>query len=643
MCGITGFAGCERLDAAAVVLRMAGALAHRGPDDEGAWAGDGTAFGFRRLSILDLSPTGRQPMATPDGRLVVAFNGEIYNFVELRAELESAGEAFRGTSDTEVLLAAVRRWGLEPALRRFNGMFAFALWDRDERELILARDRFGEKPLYYGRSGGALVFASELKALLRFPGFEAAINRDALALYLRRSCVPAPHSIYQGVFQLPPAFFLRFKPGEKGALPAPRPYWSAREAARLAAASPYQGSREDAVSELDDALRSAVKLRMRSDVPLGAFLSGGIDSSTVVAMMQAQSARPVKTFTIGFGSRDFDEAVHAKTVARHLGTEHTELYVTPEQAMAVIGRLPELYDEPFADSSQIPTFLVSELARRHVTVSLSGDGGDELFGGYNRYFMGSRLWDAMRWLPTGLRGAMGGALRTVAPADWDRFGPLLRQPTLGDKVHKLAALLGASTPRELYNGFSSSWTDPGAVVIGGLEPSCATAHGAYDGGADIPGMMMLADTEGYLPDDNLAKVDRASMGVSLESRSPLLDPGVFGLAWRLPMPWKVDEGSGKKILKRVLERYVPRKLTDRPKMGFSVPIGEWLRGPLRGWAEALLDERRLAAEGFFRPAPIRRKWSEHLSGTRAWGDHLWAVLMFQAWLEHGRRKTVIYD
>ncbi len=652
MCGIVGFLDSslrgtnETLEA--TVVRMADALRHRGPDDGGAWvdADAGIALGHRRLAVVDLSPHGRQPMHSACGRYVIAFNGEIYNFKALRRELEEerCGGAlpFRGHSDTEVMLAAISRWGLGAALRRLNGMFAFALWDRKARRLHLVRDRLGEKPLYYGRAGGIVLFGSELKALRAHPDFLAAIDRDALALYLRHNYIPAPHSIYKGVYKLPPGTALTLAAGDDSLDAAPVPYWSAREVAERGVREPFGGSADEVVADLDALLRDAVKLRMEADVPLGAFLSGGVDSSTVVALMQTQSGRPVKTFTVGFHEAAYDEAASARAVARHLGTEHTELYVSPDEVMAVIPRLPVLYDEPFADSSQIPTFLVSELARRHVTVSLSGDGGDELFGGYTRYFWAEAIWKRTGWMPRGLGAIAARVLTSVSTETWEgvfwRLEPVLpggiRQRHAGDKVHKLAEILAVGRPEEIYLGLVSHWKDPAGLVAGSFEPPTALTDPSK--WADLPEFtrwMMYLDTVTYLPDDILTKVDRASMAVSLEARVPLLDHRVVEFAWRIPLSMKIRDGRGKWILRQVLARYVPQVLIDRPKMGFGIPIGVWLRGPLRDWAEALLDERRLKGEGLLDPEPIRTKWTEHLSGRRNWEHHLWDVLMFEAWLE----------
>lgn len=656
MCGVAGFLGtpgaASRDELQRTVARMAEALRHRGPDDGGTWvdAEAGMALGHRRLSVVDLSPAGHQPMPSACGRYVIAFNGEIYNFRALRRELEAraegGGAAFRGHSDTEVMLAAISRWGVETALTRFNGMFAFALWDRAARRLHLGRDRLGEKPLYYGWIGRTFLFGSELKALRAHPDFEADVDRDALSLYLRYNCIPAPHSIYRGVYKLPPGTTLTVEASDRASRPAPVPYWSARVVAARGAAASFTGSAEDAIARLDALLRDAVRLRMEADVPLGAFLSGGVDSSTVVALMQAQSGRPVKTFTIGFHEAGYDEAGAARAVARHLGTEHTELYVTPEEAMAVIPRLPAMYDEPFSDSSQIPTYLVSELARRYVTVSLSGDGGDELFAGYGRYVLGRTIWKTIGWMPRWLGGAAARALTTVSAgargAASRTRGPVLpeaRRPRAPwQKLHTLAEMLAAGGPEAIYRRMISHWTDPASLVLGGREPPTAFTDAVRC--ADLPDFtrwMMCADTATYLPDDILAKVDRASMAVSLEARVPLLDHRVVECAWHLPLAMKVRNGQGKWIVRQILQSYVPAELVRRPKMGFSVPIGAWLRGPLRAWAETLLDERRLRQEGFFRPQPIRDKWSEHLSGTRDWPYHLWDVLMFEAWLEHCAR------
>jgi asparagine synthase (glutamine-hydrolysing) len=620
---------------------MSDAIPHRGPDDDGLWVEPkvGLALGHRRLSIIDLSPEGHQPMTSDGGRYVIAFNGEVYNFRELRKELN--GYSWRGHSDTEVMLAAIETWGLEGAVKRFIGMFAFALWDRKERLLHLVRDRLGIKPMYYGWSGEAFLFGSELKALRAHPEFKADIDRDALALLMRHNAIPAPFSIYEGVYKLPPGTILTLSSSTQSHS-APVPYWSAKEVAERGVAAPFAYTDVEAVEQLDTLLREAVRLRMVADVPLGAFLSGGVDSSTVVALMQAQSDRPVKTFSIGVHEDGYNEAEYAKAVARYLETDHTELYVTPEEAMAVIPKLPGLYDEPFADSSQIPTFLVSELARQHVTVSLSGDGGDELFGGYPRYFWAQRIWNYVGRTPLGMRRAAAQTLKAVSPEAWDRsfraMEPVLpggfKQPNTGDRIHKLADLLAVDSREATYHRLISHWDDTSSLVLGSSEPSTVlTNPSRWANLPDFMMQMMYFDLMSYLPDDILTKVDRASMGVSLEARVPLLDHRIVEFAWQVPLSMKIRNGQGKWLLRQVLCKYVPKELIERPKKGFGLPIGDWLRGPLREWGEALLDERRLRSEGFFDPMPIRQKWSEHLSGKRKWQYYLWDVLMFQAWLD----------
>ena len=650
MCGIAGILDfdasydADRLERD--VVRMADALRHRGPDDAGAWVDQsaGIALGHRRLSVVDLSPMGHQPMVSRCERYVVVFNGEIYNFRALRKELEALGYRFRGRSDTEVMLTAFTEWGIEGALPRLNGMFAFAVWDRKERSLCLARDRMGEKPLYYGWMGSTFMFASELKGLRTHPSFQGDVDREALALYLRHNCVPAPWSIYRDIRKLLPGSLVRIGPGRQGEMPSPTPYWSFEEAAIRALREPFQGSDDAAVDALDALLRDAVAMRMEADVPLGAFLSGGVDSSTIVALMAAQSTRPVRTFAIGNHDPAFDEAPDARRVASHLGTDHTELYVDPADALDVIPRLPTLYDEPFADSSQIPTFLVSELARRHVTVSLSGDGGDELFAGYNRHVLGESVLRRTRSIPVPVRRLAAGALTAVRPASWEALGraagPLLphnaKPRLLSDKIQKLAAILRLHDSEAMYVSLTSHWQDPASVLLDAVEPETAASNGAWGRIGDPVRRMMYLDAVTYLPDDVLTKVDRATMAVSLEGRMPMLDHRVVEFAWQIPLEMKIRGGRGKWLLRRVLSRYVPDALIERPKMGFGVPIGAWLRGPLRDWTEELLAPARLQREGFFDPTPIRRCWTEHLSGRRDRGYLLWDVLMFQCWLEEQR-------
>jgi len=630
MCGIAGlWSTSVGADVAEIAARMSAQLIHRGPDDAGVWSDSAgnVALAHRRLSILDLSPEGHQPMRSHDGRYVIVFNGEIYNHLELRRTLE--GVEWCGHSDTEVLLATITRWGLESTLKRCVGMFALALWDTQERSLSLARDRLGEKPLYYGWLDNTLVFASELKALRAHPNWQGAIERNALALYLRYGNVPAPHCIYRGIHKLPPATIARFHTADSK--PAPQPYWSASEAARQGRTNLLQLTDGEAVAELERILRQSIADQSIADVPLGAFLSGGIDSSLIVALMQKNSSHSVKTFTIGFHAADYDEAPHAAAVARHLGTEHTELYVTPEEARTVIQRLPVVYDEPFADSSQIPTLLVAALARQQVTVALSGDGGDELFGGYTRYRWGPRI------LQHGvlLRRSLAALLDAFSPGTWDKLFHCLPGSGIpsapGDKLQKLAVLLRCNSRRDLYQQLVSFWPNPASIVIGGDE---AVAGQNWPDNESFAAQMMLLDALEYLPDDILTKVDRASMSVSLETRAPFLDHRLFEFAWQLPMPQKIRGRESKWLLRQLLYRYVPRDLIERPKAGFSVPIGEWLRGPLRAWAEALLDESRLRQGACFDPVPIRRAWLEHQRGIRNWQHRLWAILMFQTWLEN---------
>ncbi len=650
MCGFSGFLissdYVRDIDARKVLHQMADAIANRGPDSDGYWVDDSAGIGLahRRLAIVDLSPAGAQPMTSSSGRYVLAFNGEVYNHWRLRDALEREGRlasAWCGHSDTETLLAGFDAWGIEATLQRGIGMFAFAVWDKHTRTLTLVRDRLGEKPLYYGWQGqgaqATFLFGSELSALRRHPAFAADINRDALAMYMRHNCIGGVHSIYSGIHKLAPGHILSVS------LSAPEPvvraWWSGATVARQGVARPFAGSPDEAVDALEALLRDAVGQQMMADVPLGAFLSGGIDSSTVVALMQAQSSRPVRTFSIGFHEVGYNEAEHAKAVARHLGTDHTELYVTAQQALDVIPKLPSLYSEPFADSSQIPTFLVSQLARQHVTVSLSGDAGDELFCGYNRYQMTARLWSKLSRIPRPLRQMAAGLITAVTPATWDKLGAVLPMSRVGDKLHKGAAVLGSRSVADLYRGMVSHWADPARVVLGATEPASVLTGAApnLQGLNDVERMMAL-DMLSYLPDDILAKVDRAAMGVSLETRVPFLDHRVVEFAWSLPLKYKLRNGVTKWPLRQVLYRHVPRELIERPKMGFGVPIDQWLKGPLRDWAETLLSESRLRQEGFFDPTPIRKKWVEHLSGQRYWQYHLWDVLMFQAWLEENHSR-----
>lgn len=647
MCGFAGVMGAS-FGSRDDIRKMADAIISRGPDDFGVWvdSSGGVALSHRRLSIVDLSPAGHQPMVCHTGRYIIAFNGEIYNHLVLRAELEKVGAGgtavggWRGHSDTETLLAGFAAWGIEATLHRCIGMFAFAVWDRKDRVLTLGRDRLGEKPLYFGWQGegdkACFLFGSELKALKAHPAFAAGINRDALCLLMRHNYIPAPHSIYHSIYKLQPGSLLTVSLERRE--PVIKHYWSLAEVAMAGIRSPISESPEAIVDELEILLKSAVRQQMMADVPLGAFLSGGIDSSTVVALMQALSERPVKTFTIGFSEAGYNEAVHANAVAQHLGTDHTELYVTPQQALDVIPRLPRLYCEPFADSSQIPTFLVSQLARQHVTVSLSGDAGDELFCGYRRYQMTAGIWSKISKIPRPLRKLVAGFITSFSPSALDSLSGVLRVSRGGDKLHKGAGLLGSRSVGELYRGMVSHWDDPASMVLGAAEPPTFLSSAAPElyGLNDVERMMAL-DMLSYLPDDILVKVDRAAMGVSLETRVPFLDHRVVEFAWSLPLDYKLRNGVTKWPLRQVLYRYVPRELIERPKMGFGVPIDSWLRGPLRDWAESLLEESRLRAEGFFNPEPIRQKWAEHLSGRRNWQYHLWNVLMFQVWLEEQGR------
>lgn len=648
MCGIAGFVHGES-SGRSIIQSMCDQISHRGPDSEGYWQTDdgALAIGHRRLSILDLSAAGHQPMHSECDRYVLVFNGEIYNHLALRDLLAGTNveTKWRGKSDTETLLACFTVWGLEATLQAVRGMFAFALWDKQEHELTLARDRMGEKPLYWGWCGDVLLFGSELKALKAHPGFNAQVDRDALTLLLRHCYIPAPYSIYQGIQKLKPGNYVRIPVRSdlvesKAAVPVA--YWSLADVVENGQSNKFCGTPSEAVGLLESSLSASVSEQMLSDVPLGAFLSGGVDSSAVVALMQAQSNRKVQTFTIGFEEGGYNEAEHAKQVARHLGTDHTELYVSARDALGVIPRLPKMFCEPFGDSSQIPTFLVSKMAKQHVTVALSGDGGDELFGGYNRYMAVQKVWGPVRRLPKFVRQVGAVSLRALPPAQWDRLfqalSPVLpkraRLSIPGEKARKLADVLSLTDDYAFYRQLTSHWSDPASVVINGSEPETLISNSrAWPKTDSLEHAMMAMDAQTYMADDILVKVDRAAMVASLETRVPMLSQPVVELAWQMPLEYKIRGGQGKWLLRQVLYRHVPRELVERPKAGFGIPLGSWLRGPLSEWAESLLSEQRLRREGFFHPEPVRAMWAQHLSGKMNWQYHLWNVLMFQAWLE----------
>ena len=649
MCGIAGLVrmgsirACESDERTA--LLMADALAHRGPDDTGVWAdGTGVVLGHKRLAILDLSVAGHQPMSSRSSRYVIVFNGEIYNHLELRNALATVTGSYiwRGQSDTETILECFEAWGVERTLKQMVGMFAIALWDKRDRTLTLMRDRFGEKPLYYGWNNNNFLFGSELKALTVHPEWSAEIDREALSLYLRYGYVPTPYSIWRGIKKLPPGSYVVLAGATTGrpVLCDPIAYWSARTFSDQGGVK----NQTDALAtdELDRLLHQSVKGQMLSDVPVGAFLSGGIDSSTVVAVMQSEALRPVQTFTIGFTERDYDESRYAKAVAQHLKTDHIEMHVSPADAQGLISRLPTMYDEPFSDVSQLPTHLVSVLAKQRVSVSLSGDGGDELFGGYNRHVLGSQLWSRMQKVPLGIRQLLGNLVIKISPTGWDKLGGYLpnslRQPMLGDKVHKLAGLCAAAAPEDIYKWLVSHEREPERLLLGSeghskVLTTWAQTEAEQFQQTSVNERMMFNDVVGYLTDDILCKVDRAAMAVSLETRVPLLDHRIAEFAFSLPLHMKIRSGQGKWLLRQVLNRYVPQELIDRPKQGFGVPLDSWLRGPLRKWAESLLEPSRLRKEGYLNAELVTEKWREHISEQRNWQNWLWNVLMFQAWHE----------
>jgi asparagine synthase (glutamine-hydrolysing) len=635
MCGIAGFWDFKTsLGTAApkILERMADQLYHRGPDSAGYWSDEksGVALAHRRLAIVELSSAGHQPMISKSGRYVIVFNGEIYNHADIRAELETyhSSISWRGHSDTETLLTAIEVLGFEAALSKTTGMFAFALWDQEEKVLLLARDRLGEKPLYYGWQNGVFLFASQCKAFRGHPSFEGQIDREALTQFFRYNCIPAPYSIYRGIKKLLPGTYLRvdllnFRKQDCEI----KTFWSLQNVIANGKTHSFAGTDADAIKFLDQLLRQVVKQQMMSDVPLGAFLSGGVDSSSVVALMQTQSKKPIKTFTIGFHESEFNEADEAKLVSHHLGTDHTELYVTPQQALEVVPKIPNIYDEPFSDSSQIPTFLVSQLSRKQVTVSLSGDGGDEIFGGYNRYLGTQKWWNKIQSVPKFQRKVLADILSWIRPSFWDGF-----RKGGGNLMQKIEGALRAEDANALYTHFVSHWIHPESVVINGIE-NRETSYGQSYNLENIVEQMMAWDTLTYLPNDILVKVDRAAMALSLETRVPFLDPRVVDFCWKLPLSMKIREGQTKWLLRQVLYQYVPKDIIERPKKGFAIPLDNWLRGPLRDWAEGLLNPSRLAKEGYLNPSTVQSAWSEHISGRRNRSQQIWDVLMFQAWLE----------